>query len=133
MWILISWLPQKPADQDPHCSHRGYVSRFRFSMTRVKAHHLIKHCITSIRRKSAKMYPHTKFGILTSNKWRYDSDTIFRNQRPEVKVTVTRKLYATFHGQKMYPQTKFGIPTSNNIGDLLRTLFFSNRCQGHSQ
>ena len=38
-----------------------------------------------------------------------------------VKVTVTRKWYATLRHPKMHPHTKFGIPTSKNIGDMHRT------------
>ena len=38
-----------------------------------------------------------------------------------VKITVTRKWYATLHRPKMYPHTKFGIPTSKKIGDMHRT------------
>ena len=41
--------------------------------------------------------------------------------RSEVKVTVTRKWYATLCHPKMHPQTKFGIPTSKNIGDMNQT------------
>ena len=36
--------------------------------------------------------------------------------KPEVKVTMTRKQYATLSDTKMYQHSKFGIPTSN-IGD----------------
>ena len=39
----------------------------------------------------------------------------------KVKVTVTRKWYATHRHPKMHPHTKFGIPTSKNIGDMHRT------------
>ena len=39
----------------------------------------------------------------------------FLKLRPEVKVTVTQRQYATLHNPKVYPHTKFGIPTSNNI------------------
>ena len=46
---------------------------------------------------------------------------IILKTRPEVKVTVTRKWYATLRHPKMYPHTKFGIPTSKNIGDMDRT------------
>ena len=41
--------------------------------------------------------------------------------KSEVKVTVTRKWYATLRHPKMHPYTKFGIPTSKNIGDMHRT------------
>ena len=41
--------------------------------------------------------------------------------RSEVKVTVTRKWYATFRHPKMHPHIKFGIPTSKNKGDMHRT------------
>ena len=35
---------------------------------------------------------------------------IFLQLRPEIKVTVTAKLYTTLHDPNMSPQTKFGIP-----------------------
>ena len=46
---------------------------------------------------------------------------IILKTRSEVKVSVTRKWYATLPHPKMYPHTKFGIPTSKNIGDMDRT------------
>ena len=54
---------------------------------------------------------------------RYAPDTIILKTRSEVKVkvTVTRKWYATLRHPKMHPRTKFGIPTSKNIGDMHRT------------
>ena len=54
---------------------------------------------------------------------RYAPDTIILKTRSEVKVkvTVTRKWYATLSHPKMHPQTKFGIPSSKNIGDMDRT------------
>ena len=54
---------------------------------------------------------------------RYAPDTIILKTRSEVKVkvTVTRKWYATLCHSKMYPHTEFGIPTSKNIGDMDRT------------
>ena len=48
-------------------------------------------------------------------------DSIILKTRSEVKVTVTRKWYATLRHPKMYPHTKFGIPTSKNLGDMHRT------------
>ena len=39
----------------------------------------------------------------------------------KIKITVTRKWYATLHNPKIYPHTKFGTPTSKNVGDRLRT------------
>ena len=39
----------------------------------------------------------------------------------KVKVTVTRKWYATLRHPKMHPHIKYGIPTSKNIGDMHRT------------
>ena len=41
--------------------------------------------------------------------------TIKTKSEVKVKVTVTRKLYATLSHPKMHPHTKFGIPTSKNI------------------
>ena len=54
---------------------------------------------------------------------RYAPDTIILKSRSEVKVkvTVTRKWYATLRHPKMQPHIKFGIPTSKNIGDMHRT------------
>ena len=46
---------------------------------------------------------------------------IILKTRSEVKVTVTRKWYATLRHPKMYPHTKFEIPTLKNIGDMHRT------------
>ena len=46
---------------------------------------------------------------------------IILKTRSEVKVTMTRKWYATLRHLKMYPHTKFGISTSKNIGDMHRT------------
>ena len=46
---------------------------------------------------------------------------IILKTRSEVKVTVTRKWYATLRHPKMHPHTKFGIPTLKNIGDMHRT------------
>ena len=43
------------------------------------------------------------------------------SEEVKVKVTVTRKLYATLRHPKMHPHTKFGITTSKNIEDLDRT------------
>ena len=47
--------------------------------------------------------------------------TIKTKSEVKVKVTVTRKWYATLCHPKMHPHTKFGIPTSKNIGDMHRT------------
>ena len=41
------------------------------------------------------MYPHTEFGIPTSNNMRYAPDIILLELNLEVNVTVTRKKYAT--------------------------------------
>ena len=76
-----------------------------------------------------KVYPHTQFGIPTLNNIgdmlrTPATDTIFLGLRPEVKVTVTGKQYATHLDPNVYPHTEFGISTSNNIGDMLRTQFF---------
>ena len=49
---------------------------------------------------------------------RYAPDKFILKTRSEVKVkvTVTRKWYATLRHPKLYPHTKFGIPTSKSIG-----------------
>ena len=52
--------------------------------------------------------------------------------RSEVKVTVTRKWYATLRHPKMYPHTKFGIPNSKNIGDMDRTRKRDGRTDGRT-
>ena len=73
-----------------------------------------------------KMHPHIKFGIPPSKNlgdmhrtrsWT-DRHFITIQTKSEVKVTVTRKWYATLRYPKMHPHTKFGIPTSKNIGDM---------------
>ena len=52
--------------------------------------------------------PHT---IPTSNnKGDNATDTIIREMRSEVKVTVTQRWYATLRHPKMHPHTKFEIP-----------------------
>ena len=85
-----------------------------------------------------KMHPHIKFEIPTSKNigdkhWtRSGTDgrtdgpmdiviTIKTKSEVKVKVTVTRKWYATLCHPKMHPHTKFGIPTSKNVGDMHRT------------
>ena len=74
---------------------------------------------------SSKIYAHTRFWIPTSNNRKEMRQTqILLKNRSDVKVTVTRKWYATLHHPKMHLHTKFGIPTSKNIGDMLRTRFF---------
>ena len=50
----------------------------------------------------------------------------------KVKVTVTRKWYATLRHPKMYPHTKFGIPNSKNIGDMDRTRKRDGRTDGRT-
>ena len=80
------------------------------------------------------MHSHIKFGIPTSknigdmHRTRSGTDgqtdivvTIKTKSEVRLKVTVTRKFYATLFHPKMYPHTKFGIPTSKNIGDMHRT------------
>ena len=81
------------------------------------------------------MHPHTKIGIPTSKnigdmhrtrsgtEGRTDGHfiTIKTKSEVKVKVTVTRKWYATLRHPKMHPHTKIGIPTSKNIGDMHRT------------
>ena len=59
-------------------------------------------------------------------------DTIILKTRSEVKVTVTRKWYATLRHPKMHTHTKFGIPTSKNIGDMDRTRKRDGHTDGHT-
>ena len=47
--------------------------------------------------------------------------TLKTKSEVKVKVTVTRKWYATLCHPKIHPHTKFGIPTSKNIEDMHRT------------
>ena len=47
--------------------------------------------------------------------------TIKTKSEVKVKVTVSRKWYATLCNTKMHPHIKFGIPTSKNIGEIHRT------------
>ena len=51
----------------------------------------------------------------------------FLKLRPEIKVTVTKKQYATLWDPEIYPLKKFGIPTSKNIGDMLHSIFLEMR------
>ena len=62
-------------------------------------------------------------------------ETTFLELKPDIKVTVPRKLFATLCGRKMYLNINFGIPTPNNIGDMQQTHFpkTENRGQGLSQ
>ena len=77
------------------------------------------------------MHPQIKFGIPISknigdmHRTQSETDgqtdiviTLKTKSEVRVKVTVTRKFYATLGHPKMYPHTKFGIPTSKNIGDM---------------
>ena len=81
-----------------------------------------------------KMHPHIKFGIPTSKSIGNMHQTRKRDGRTDghfisiktksevkVKVTVTRKWYATLRHPKMHPHIKFVIPTAKNIGDMHRT------------
>ena len=52
---------------------------------------------------------------------RYDPLANIIKTRSGVKVTATRKWYATLRNPKMHSYTKFGIPISNNTRDMLRT------------
>ena len=45
--------------------------------------------------------------------------TIKTQSEVKVKISVTRKWYATLSHPKMHPHTKFGIPTSKNIEDMM--------------
>ena len=78
-----------------------------------------------------KMHPHIKFGIPTSknigdmHRTQSGTDgrtdigiTIKTKSDVKVKVTVTRKWYATLRHPKMHPHTKCGIPTSKNKGEM---------------
>ena len=57
---------------------------------------------------------------------------IITRSEVKVKVTVTRKWYATLRHPKMYPHTKFGIPNSKNIGDMDRTRKRDGRTDGRT-
>ena len=59
-------------------------------------------------------------GILIAHLGAFGSGELTRSE-VKVKVTVTRKWYATLRHPKMYPHTQFGIPTSKNKGDMHRT------------
>ena len=70
-------------------------------------------------------------GKLLAHPWAFGSGEL--STRSEIKVTVTRKWYATLIHPKMHPQTKFGIPTSKNIGDMYRTRsWMDGRTDGQS-
>ena len=57
---------------------------------------------------------------------------IFLELRPEVKVTMIQKQCVLLRNPKMYSRNKFWIPTSNYIRGMVRTRFFLNGGQGHS-
>ena len=69
------------------------------------------------------MHARAKFGNPTSNDMRDMLRTIILKTKSEVevKVTVTRKWYATLCHPNIHPHTKFGISALNNIGDTHRT------------
>ena len=84
----------------------------------------IKVTVTQKQYATKKMYPHTKFGILTSINKGYALETIFLEMGTEVKVTVTQKQYVTLCAYKVYPHTKLEIPTLTNTGDMLQIHVF---------
>ena len=67
---------------------------------------------------SQDAYTHQIWNFYLEYYKRYAPDTINLNTRSKikVKVTVTRKWYATLSHPKMHKYIKFGIPISKNIG-----------------
>ena len=70
---------------------------------------------------SQDAYTHQTWNSYIKEYKRYTPDTIILKTRSKVKVTVTRKWYATLCYLKMHLHTKFGIPISKNIGDMHQT------------
>ena len=67
-----------------------------------------------------KIYLHTKFGIPTSNLYRYALGLTVLELKPEVKDTVSWKQLVTCQGPRcIYIPNMELLPSINNIGDLL--------------
>ena len=66
-----------------------------------------------------KIYPHTKFGIPTSNYIQICSGPDLARTETRGQGHIDLELAGDSPGPKMYLHTKCGTATINNIGDLL--------------
>ena len=66
-----------------------------------------------------KIYPHTKFGIPTSNYIQICSGLNLARTETRGQGHIDLKPVGDSPGRKMYLNTKYGTATINNIGDLL--------------
>ena len=71
-----------------------------------------------------KIYPHTKFGIPTSNYIQKCSGLNLARTETRGQCHIDLEPVDDSPGRKMYLHTKYGTATINNIGDLLWVHFF---------
>ena len=71
-----------------------------------------------------KIYPHTKFGIPTSNHIQICSGLDLARTETRGQGHSDLETVGDSPGPKMYRHTKYGTATINNIGDLLWMYFF---------
>ena len=71
-----------------------------------------------------KIYPHTKFGIPTSNYIQICSRLDLARTETRGQGHSDLESVGDSPGPKIYLHTKYGTATINNIGDLLRVHFF---------
>ena len=76
-------------------------------------------------RHDPKIYPHTKFGIFTSNYIQICSGLDFARTEARGQGHSDLETVGDSPGPKMYLHTKYGTAIINNIGDLLWVHFFS--------
>ena len=73
-----------------------------------------------------KIYPHTKFGIPTSNYIQICSGLYLARTETRGQGHSDLETSGDSPGPKMYLHTIYGTATINNIGDLLMVHFFKN-------
>ena len=72
-----------------------------------------------------KIYPHTKFGIPTSNYIQIYSGLDLARTETRGQGHIDLEPVSDSPGPKMYLHTKYGTATTNNISDLLWVHFFN--------
>ena len=77
-------------------------------------------------RHDPKVYPNTKFGILTSNYIQICSGLDLARTETRGQCHNDLEIIGDSPGPKMHLHTKYGTATINNIGDLLWVHFFKN-------
>ena len=75
-------------------------------------------------RHDPKIYPHTKFGIPTSNYIQICSGLDLARTETRNQCHSDLETVGVSPGPQMYLHTKYGIATINDIGDLLWVHFF---------